>query len=89
MLVLVRAVRVPSFMGRGVDDAAAQRPRAYCTPLHTAEYTVGTKWYAHEMLELEALDFFDFFLKVGSTLDRKQQMRYYTRIDTSCLSIPA
>ena len=37
VLLLVRALRVPSFVGRGVDEAATQRPSSYCTKLHTAE----------------------------------------------------
>ena len=67
VLLLLRAVWVPP-VSVSLERAALARPPGYggCHPTQTAEYSIGTKWYAYEMLELEALRYFDFVLKVDA-----------------------
>ena len=67
VLLLLRAVWVPP-VSVSLERAALTRPSGYsaCHATQTAEYSIGTKWYGYEMLELEALRYFDFVLKVDS-----------------------
>ena len=65
VLLLMRAIWVPQ-IAVSLAQAARARPPGYarCHPRHRAEYSVGTKWYGYEMLQLKALSYFDFVLKV-------------------------
>ena len=67
VLLLLRAIWVPP-VTVSLERAALARPPGYagCHATQKAEYSIGTKWYGYEMLELEALTYFDFVLKVDS-----------------------
>ena len=65
VLLLMRAIWVPPITG-SLAKAAKARPPGYagCHPRQKVEYSMGTKWYGYEMLQMKALSYFDFALKV-------------------------
>jgi|SaaInlV_125m_DNA_1040241.scaffolds.fasta_scaffold04232_4 hypothetical protein len=65
VLLLVREIWVPQIT-TSLAKAKSARPPKYtrCHPRQKVEYSVSTKWYGYEMLQLEALRYFDFALKV-------------------------
>lgn len=76
MLVRLQALALPAQLGGSLREAGSFRPAEYngCHPQQRLEYSAATKWYAHGLLRLRAMDYFDFFIKIDIdvTLLRRQ-----------------
>ena len=76
VLLTVRALMVPPQL-ESMKVAEHLRPPSYksCHRSHKAVYSLGTKWYSYEMLNLEALDYFDFVWKLDTDTGFAAPMR--------------